>query len=58
MENKLDTRWYNLDEIDAADDIQYSTDFTEEADDLVYKRYKLQLFDIGQSVTQYHELID
>ena len=42
MADKLPTEWYDLQEIDDAEDVQYSTDFTDEADDLVYKRYKMQ----------------
>ena len=42
MADKLPTRWYNLEEIDEMDDVQYSTEFTDEADELLYKRYKMR----------------
>ena len=38
----MPTQWYELDKIDKFDEIEYSTEFTEEADDLMYKRFKMQ----------------
>lgn len=41
MANKKDTYWYDLKAIDEAEQVEYSTDFTDQADDAMYKRYKL-----------------
>jgi len=42
MADKLPSRWYNVEELDKDGDLQYSTEFTDSADDLIYKRYKVQ----------------
>ena len=44
MADKLGTEWYDLDEIDKADDPDVTTDFTDSDEDQIYKRYKLQQF--------------
>ena len=41
MADKLETQWYNLTDIDNNEDMKLSTDFTEEEEDLAYKRYKM-----------------
>lgn len=41
MADKLPTQWYDLKQIDEADEIDYSTEFTEEENDLMYKRFKM-----------------
>jgi hypothetical protein len=41
MADKLPSRWYNVEELDKDGDLQYSTEFTDSADDLIYKRYKV-----------------
>ena len=58
MENKLGTRWFDLEELDKEDDIVFSTDFTDEADDLNYKRYKVNLAEAKETIEEYQELID
>jgi len=57
MADKLSSRWYNVEELDKEGDIQYSTEFTDSADDLVYKRYKVQQFTLNGKVTDYHAKI-
>lgn len=58
MQDKLDSRWYNLNQIDTREDLVYSTDFTSESEDLLYKRYKMQNFNVKQSIQDYTEMID
>ena len=41
MANKLDTQWYDPDEIDNYDEMDFSTEWTSESDDIMYKRYKM-----------------
>lgn len=41
MQNKMETAWYDPDVIDNYDELDFSTEWTEEADDIMYKRYKL-----------------
>jgi hypothetical protein len=41
MMNKMDTSWYDPDVIDNYDELNFSTEWTDEADDIMYKRYKL-----------------
>jgi hypothetical protein len=43
MKDKLSTRWFNPKELDAEEDIDFSTDFTCSEDELTYKRYKLMI---------------
>jgi hypothetical protein len=42
MANKLGTDWYNLEEIDKGDELLFSTDFSDEAENELYKRYKMK----------------
>ena len=42
MADKLPTDWYDLEELDKADDPDLSTDFTDSAEDQLYKRYKMR----------------
>jgi hypothetical protein len=58
MNDKLDTRWYNLNQIDNNEDMNLTTDFTSEAEDLTYKRYKMTQYHISQSVHEYAEMIE
>lgn len=46
MADKLPTEWYDLDEIDKADDPELTTDFTDSTEDHLYKRYKLAQFEV------------
>ena len=41
MADKAKSRWYNVEELAKHGDIQYTTEFTDSADDLIYKRYKV-----------------
>lgn len=50
MANKKETYWYDLKAIDDGNQVEYSTDFTDQADDLMYKRYKLLRFQTRESV--------
>jgi len=58
MSDKLETRWYDLNQIDNNDDMNLSTDFSDEADDLTYKRYKMTQYHLNQSVHEYAEMIE
>ena len=42
MADKMDTRWFDPAHNDRADQIDYSEDFSDMAEDLQYKRYKIQ----------------
>lgn len=42
MADKLPTEWYDVKAVEEAEHVQYSTDFTDQAEDMVYKRYKMQ----------------
>lgn len=44
MEDKLPSEMYDLDKWDEEAEVQYSTDFTSESEDIQYKRYKLIRF--------------
>lgn len=57
MKDKLPTEWYDLQELDDAEDVQYSTDFTDEENDLVYKRYKMQQYRMKKDLKGYQETI-
>ena len=57
MADKLPSRWYNVEELDEDGDLQYSTEFTDSADDLIYKRYKVQQFTLREKVADYHARI-
>lgn len=57
MADKLRSRWYNVEELDEDGDLQYSTEFTDSADDLIYKRYKVQQFTLREKVVDYHARI-
>jgi hypothetical protein len=57
MADKLPSRWYNVEELDKDGDLQYSTEFTDSADDLIYKRYKVQQFTLREKVADYHARI-
>ena len=41
MANKLATQWYDPEEIDNYDEMDFSTEWTSESDDIMYKRYKM-----------------
>jgi hypothetical protein len=58
MADKLPTQWYDLNKIDKFDEIEYSTEFTEEADDLMYKRYKMQQHKAKEGILEYSEAIE
>ena len=53
----MPTEWYDLQELDDAEDVQYSTDFTDEGDDLLYKRYKMQQYKMKKDLKGYEETI-
>lgn len=57
MADKLPSRWYNVEELDKDGDLQYSTEFTDSADDLIYKRYKVQQFTLREKVADYQARI-
>lgn len=57
MGDKLPSEWYDVREIDRTEDIQYSTDFTDPADDLLYKRHKMHSFKLRESLQAYNERI-
>lgn len=42
MADKLPTEWYDVQAAEEAEYVQYSTDFTDQAEDMMYKRYKMQ----------------
>jgi hypothetical protein len=58
MADKLPTQWYNLENIDKFDDIEYSTEFTDEENDLIYKRYKMQQHKAKEGILEYAETIE
>mgnify|MGYP001050689875 CR=1 FL=1 len=58
MADKLPTHWYNLDKIDKFDEIEYSTEFTDEGEDLLYKRVKMQQHRSHQGILEYNEAIE
>ena len=58
MENKLPSEWFDLHKWDEQDDLNYTTDFTSETEDLLYKRYKLNYSKEHQSCKQYFEMVD
>lgn len=57
MADKLPSKWFNVEELDEEGDIQYSTEFTDSADDLIYKRYKIQQFTLRGKVADYQAKI-
>ena len=57
MDNKLKSRWYNPEDVDNAEDVVFSTDFTDEADDLMYKRYKINYLEQKETIQEYQEAI-
>lgn len=44
MKNKQPTEWFDPKEIDRNEDLQFSTEFSDEAQEFTYKRYKLAHF--------------
>ena len=58
MDDKLDTEWYDLEQIDNNEDMMLSTDFTSESDDLMYKRYKMTQYQVRQTIQEYSEMIE
>lgn len=58
MANKQGSYWYDLKAIDDGAQIEYSTDFTDAADDALYKRYKLARFRSRESVKDHQAKID
>lgn len=46
-----------MEELDNEGDIQYSTGFTDSQDDLVYKHYKVQKFNLNGKVIDYYAKI-
>jgi len=57
MKNKLKSRWFNLEDVDEDEDIQFSTDFTDEGEDFMYKRYKVLHYESRQRVEEYQDVI-
>lgn len=58
MANKLDTEWYDPSRIDNYDQLDFSTEWTEEADDLMYKRYKMAKHEVETGVKEHDDLIN
>ena len=58
MADKLPTQWYDLEKIDKADEIDYSTEFTDEENDLLYKRFKMQQHKAQEGILEYSEAIE
>lgn len=57
MEDKLPTEMYDLKQWDIDNEPQYSTDFTDENEDVQYKRYKLIKFQNTETAKEYFETI-
>jgi len=57
MEHKLPSRWYNVKDIADDGNVLFSTDFTESAEDLLYKRYKMLNFQLNEKIDLYHSKV-
>lgn len=57
MANKLGTDWYDPKELDFANDIHYSTEFTSDTDEQMYKRYKMMQFKVKERAKDYQEML-
>ena len=58
MANKYGTDWYDPEEIDNYDEINYSTEWTSESEDVQYKRYKMAKHEALEGVEKYEALTD
>ena len=58
MADKLPSHWYNMEKLDEKPEAENSTEFTDEADDVLYKRYKVTMFQAHQSVLEYEKIVD
>ena len=53
MADKLPTQWYDLEKLDKFDEIEYSTEFTDEGEDIMYKRFKMQQHKTKDGILEY-----
>ena len=58
MAGTLPTRWYDPKALDDSENIQYSTDFTDLEEDLMYKRYKMLQYGAREDLKAYEARID
>ena len=58
MSNKYGTEWYDPEEIDNYDEMDFSTEWTSETDDIMYKRYKMAKHEAKEGIHKYEALTD
>lgn len=58
MGDKQKTEWFDPKEIDENADLHFSTEFSDEAEEFTYKRYKLAHYANKQKLEDYQLVID
>ena len=58
MKGRADTRWFDPKKLDELDEIEMSTDFTDDDEQAVYRRYRMETQDRKQTIEEYNDVID
>ena len=58
MKDRTSTRWFDPQKLDEMEELQMSTEFTDEEEQQVYRRYRMETQDKKHTLEEYNDVIE